>query len=119
MTATVRFSALAMLAVLALCACRPETPPPAAPAPPVQVAPQGSADRCGLRACTARELCDDRYEGHGLDDEGQPLGNRLCVPLPDACMSAPTCDCVTGELSVTHCRADGGRVYVDNYPVPQ
>jgi hypothetical protein len=107
---------LAVLAVLTSCHA---DAPPAALAPPANVAPPAPSQTCGSRTCTAGELCEDRYKGHGLDADGRPLGHRLCVPLPDACARTPTCACVTRELAATQCRDDGGRVYIDDYPRPR
>ena len=105
---------LAVLAVLTSCPAAAPSPP--VPAPPANVVPPTPALTCGSRTCTAGELCEDRYKGHGLDADGRPLGHRLCVPLPDACVRTPTCACVTRELAATHCRDDGDRVYIDDYP---
>ena len=104
------------LAALAIAgACHPDAASPAAaPAAPSAAAPS-AAQPCGSRTCAAGELCEDLYKGHRVDAEGRPLDHVQCVPLPDACRTAPTCACVTKYLAATHCD-DGVPVRIDDYP---
>ena len=29
-------------------------------------------------------MCEDRFKGHDIDDQGRPLERKKCMPLPDA-----------------------------------
>ena len=61
-------------------------------------------------------MCEDSFKGHSTDDEGRPLDQILCVPLPPPCRETPTCACVTQIASATHCTDDAGQVRIDDYP---
>lgn len=95
----------------------------AAPAPPSNPATAPAADAatakpftCGAASCGAGEMCEDRFKGHDIDDQGRPLERKKCMPLPDACRAEPTCDCVVHHVSATHCADDGAQVRIDDYP---
>jgi hypothetical protein len=72
---------------------------------------------CGMQVCTSDQFCEDLYKGHALDARGRPLDRKKCVPLPDSCKAKPTCACVTKQVASTHCTAEGGHVYINDYPV--
>ena len=115
-----------MLALVLLrgCSSEPAKPPavgPSAPIPaPASPAPADSDDdapgTCGTRVCTSDELCEDLYKGHALDARGRPIDRKKCVPIPASCKAEPTCACITKQVASTHCKDDGGPVYLDDYP---
>jgi hypothetical protein len=98
-------------------ACTCTSSKPVAPVPSNTgsgVAPP--AFTCGGAVCADDQMCEDSFKGHATDDEGRPLDQILCVPLPPACREARTCACVTAIASATHCTDHAGQVRIDDYP---
>lgn len=103
-------------------ACASRDAPPA-PAPPSNVPEMATTSDesptgfdCGGATCATGEMCESRFKGHDVDDEGRPLDRTKCVPLPAPCQTAPTCACVAAHVSATHCTDDGGHVRIDDFP---
>ena len=72
-----------------------------------------SADKVKLAATMDDAM--KRIDTVMADAAGRALDHVQCVPLPDACRTAPTCACVTKYLAATHCD-DGVPVRIDDYP---
>ena len=106
----------------------PALPPQPAAAPdaarqPLAAAPDAAvvvaepdASSCGGETCRPGQFCEDRYKGHAIDDEGRPLDQIKCVPLPKQCRKDATCSCVTKHLATTSCTDTGGLVRTGDYP---
>ncbi len=71
---------------------------------------------CGASECGADEYCDERFKGHARDRNGRALQRKKCLPLPEPCRAAPTCECVTQHVSATGCTEKDGRVHTSDYP---
>ncbi|MBI2395563.1 MAG: hypothetical protein HYV09_38715 [Deltaproteobacteria bacterium] len=67
---------------------------------------------CGSSACSAGQICTKRPPG--IPTDGPPPLYYSCYPMPTACLSTPTCECVKanigGMCTVTDCTVEDGHV---------
>lgn len=75
--------------------------------------PDGGAFACGSSTCNAGEICTRRPPGIPVDASPPPL-YYSCYPMPAACKTAPTCECVKanigGSCYPTDCTIEDGHV---------
>jgi hypothetical protein len=57
---------------------------------------------CGTETCQGNMICTDTSAGMEFPDGGTPPDSLACRPIPSACQTTPTCDCIVSALKSTN-----------------